>query len=117
MISSEIFSEFSKDWGAIYSYLRLKEILGISRGCTKSGVDAVFTFKKMNPDQYNRIIGELEYQVCVLSLSKRWPFGIHQALFNASVLPFASPMSLSDPNPCLLQEFESMIRQGHIGIE
>lgn len=118
MISSELFSESSSDWGAVYSYLRLKEVLGIYGGCTSDQVDAVLMFKRLNPDQYDRIVKELEYQVCVLSMSNRWPGGLHGALFTAAALVFnASPMSYSDPDPRSMEEFESTIRQGSIGFE
>ena len=118
MISSVLFSERREDWGAISSYLRLKTILGIKRGCTEEQVDAVLEFKELHPGRFNRIVEEFEHQVCVLSLSHRWPDGLHGALFAATALIFnASPMSCRNVDFEQIDTFECAIQRGWIGFE
>lgn len=117
MVSSEIFSRESKP-GAIRAYLRLKQLLGIERGCGPNQVDAVEKYKQGHPNDYARIISELEYQVAVLSLRKNSRHVLYDNLFHATAILFnASPMSQGDTNPENMKQFKELIRSGRLRFE
>lgn len=122
MVSSEIFGD---DWSsgensfeAIYAYIQLKNSLGIGRGCSLEQVANVQSFKKSNPDFYNRVINELKRQVCLLSLSGRGFGGLHYNLFMACAMVFnASPMACGSWDKKELDCFLKDIQQGNISFE
>lgn len=67
MVSSEIFSG-RPNHGAISSYIRLKELLEIGRGCGAESINAVRAYQIEQPREYARIVKELAFQVAVLSI-------------------------------------------------
>lgn len=120
MISSELFSDYpSENAGAVRSYLRLKEIVGVSQGCSRDQVESVLMYRAKYPEEYSRITRELAYQVAALSLSGRGATqSLYDNLFTASALLFnASPMAHGDFYSESRERFETAIRQGNIGFE
>lgn len=118
MISSAIFSENTEHWGSVLAYLRLKEIFGITGGCQRYQVEAVMKFRDENPEQFGRLMSELEKQVALLTLTRKWDDGLFGSTFTAAALVFnASPMTIDRPDPESLKQFENNILRGWIGFE
>lgn len=119
MAASELFSENGgSEKNGISSYLQLKEILGINIGFHSDHLDSVLAFKHHYPRRFTRIIDELEYQVCTLTLNGTGHGRIYGNLFSASLLLYAaSPLCRSHSSLAEIAEFELQIRNGQIGVE
>ena len=116
--SATLFSEHHDNFQPVRDYLRLKQILGITSGCSIEQVHAVQLFQKLHPDEYRQIIEELTRQVCVLTRTNRWHGGHYNILFTAAALVFnASPMSHGRYDSDSLKHFYNTVRRGQIGFE
>src|SRR5262245_40443414 len=71
MICAEFFSR-DREPGAANDYLRLKELLQIDRGFDSSALASVRDFENKSPNSYRRIIRELECQVAINVLRRRY---------------------------------------------
>jgi hypothetical protein len=115
MISSEFFSS-DREPGVANDYLRLKELLQIDRGFDSSALASVRDFEKSSPDSYRRIIRELECQVAINVLRRR--YRLYDAVFSATgLLLNASPLARANNDPDHLKQFIEDLQRGHIGFE
>ena len=115
MISSEFFSR-DHEPDAAHDYLRLKELLRIDKGFKSSDLASVRNFEKKSPKLYQRIIRELECQVAINVLRRR--YRLHDALFMGTALLLnTSPLARAEVDPNDLERFINDLERGRIGVE
>jgi hypothetical protein len=115
MISSEFFSSRQEPGGA-NDYLRLKELLGIDRGFKSSALASVRDFERRSPKRYRHITRELEYQVAINVLRRR--YRLYDAVFmGTGLLLNASPLARAEIDPNDLEDFVNSLERGHISFE
>ncbi len=123
MISGAIFSDGREQWDSIYAYLRLKEIFGITNGCKRSHIDAARRFRDSDPEKFRQLMDEIEQQVAVRTLTRKWPVGLgggglFGSTLSAAALVFnRSPMLFQLPNAESLAHFERDVLSGDWGFE